>query len=83
MQRQVVQSSLQPHLQKVQGSRVVFEQKAIQHHPLADKLHYLLLGVENIGSLLLVRALGELCLVGAEMVKVANICRQRIRPCGG
>lgn len=44
----------QPHLQEVQSDGVFFQQEAVQRHPLADQLHYLLLGVEDVSGLLLV-----------------------------
>lgn len=47
-------SDLQPHLQKLQSNGVLFQQKAIQRHPLANQLHYFLLGRENVGRLLLI-----------------------------
>lgn len=57
------------HLQKVQDDRVFFQEEAKQWHPLANKLHYPLLDVENIGSLFLLWALCKLCLVSAVSVK--------------
>lgn len=68
----MIKRRLQSHLQRVQSNRVFFQQKAIQCHPLANQLHYLLLGAENVGSLLLIGTLRELCLIGAMTVKVNN-----------
>lgn len=42
------------HLQKVHSNRVLFQQTAEHCHPLADELHYLLFGVQNVGVLLLI-----------------------------
>lgn len=40
------------HLQEVYSDGVIFEQLAEHRHPLANQLHYLLLGVEGIGCFL-------------------------------
>lgn len=55
---------MKPHLQETQSHWILLQQQAIQCHPLADEPHYLLLGAEDVGALLLVGALGELGLVG-------------------
>lgn len=76
---------LQSHLQEVHSNRVLLQQEAVQRHPLADQLHYLLLRGENVGRLLLIGALWELCLVRAAMVKGHNgkkgkaLCTENLR----
>lgn len=60
---------MKPHLQEAQSGWILLQQLAVQRHPLADELHYFLLGGEDVGGLLLVGALRELSLVGGCWLK--------------